>query len=417
MTTCEIVTIGDEILIGQIVDTNSAYIGEKFNEIGVPIIRITSIKDDAEDINKQLSESLQRSDIVIVTGGLGPTKDDITKHTLSKMFNSPLVRDIATFEHVRAITESRGYEFNESNQAQANVPECAKVIKNFHGTAPGMMFERNGHLLFSLPGVPFEMKELLVDVMKIIKTRFELKAVVHKTMLSFGMPESMLSETICDWECALPKFLHLAYLPNPNGIRLRLSAYDVEKTIAEKEINAQFEKLNNIIPQYLLGEYPTSLEESVAQLLKVNCATLSISESCTGGEIASRITAMSGASDFFKGGVVSYANEVKVNVLGVNPTDIERYGAVSESVVSQMAVGVKNLMKTDYAIATSGIAGPNGGSDEKPVGTVWFAVAHKEGVMTQKMVFGKLRQPNIDRASSHALYMLRQLILNKKISN
>lgn len=414
MTSCEIVTIGDEILIGQIVDTNSAYIGQRFNEIGVQIACITSIKDDIDDINNQLRLSLQRSDIVIVTGGLGPTKDDITKQVLSTIFDSPLVRDEVTFAHVKAMVEGRGFEFNLSNQSQANVPACAQVIKNENGTAPGMMFEREGHLMFCLPGVPFEMEALLVDVLEIVKSHFKLKAVVHRTLLSFGLPESVLSETISGWEDGLPDFLHLAYLPNPKGIRLRLSAYDVDRKEAEAEIDRQFEELKNIIPTSILGEYPTSIEGALADMLVKRGSTLSLAESCTGGEIARRITSMAGSSRFFKGSVVSYANEVKVQVIGVNQFDLDSYGAVSESVVSQMALGVQSLMGSDYAIATSGIAGPDGGSEEKPVGTVWFAVAYPGGVETAKMTFGKLRQPNIDRAASHALNMLRLRLLSHK---
>lgn len=413
MTCCEIVTIGDEILIGQIVDTNSAYIGQRFNEIGVPVVCITSIKDDASDINNQLRLSLQRSDIVLVTGGLGPTKDDITKQVLSTIFDSPLVRDEDTFAHVKAMVEGRGFEFNMSNQAQADVPACAQVIKNENGTAPGMMFERDGHLMFCLPGVPFEMEALLADVLEIVKSHFKLKAVVHKTLLSFGLPESVLSETISGWEDGLPDFLHLAYLPNPKGIRLRLSAYDVERKEAEAEIDRQFGELKKIIPTSILGEYPTSIECAIADILVKRGATLSLAESCTGGEIAHRITSMAGASRFFKGSVVSYANEVKVQVIGVSQSDLDSYGAVSEPIVRQMALGVQSLMGSDYAIATSGIAGPDGGSEEKPVGMVWFAVAYPGGIETAKMTFGKLRQPNIDRAASHALNMLRLRLLNQ----
>lgn len=413
MIKAEIITIGDEILIGQIVDTNSAYIGQKFNEIGVPIVKITSIQDNADEIEEQLTISLQRSDIVIVTGGLGPTKDDITKHTIARMFKSPLVRDNDTFEHVKAMVESRGFEFNTSNQSQADVPICATVIKNHHGSAPGMMFNQNGHLMFCLPGVPYEMENLLEDVLKIVKTSFKLNSVVHETVLSFGLPESVLSETISSWEDALPKHLHLAYLPNPKGIRLRLSAYDIESESAKNEIQKQFKLLQHIIPTNILGKFPTSLEEAVGKLLIQNSATLSMAESCTGGEISRRITSIAGCSAFFKGSVVSYANEVKLDVIGVNALELDNCGAVSEAVVRQMAIGVKQLMKTDYSIATSGIAGPDGGSEHKPVGTVWFAIAHPEGVETAKVQFGKLRIPNIERAASHALNMLRLILLNK----
>lgn len=414
MATCEIVTIGDEILIGQIVDTNSAYICNRFNEIGVAISDITSIGDVDKQIELQLNISLQRSDIVIVTGGLGPTKDDITKKTLAKIFNSPLVRDQPTYEHVKALVGMRGFDFNLSNQSQADVPECATVIKNSNGTAPGMLFEADGHCLFSLPGVPFEMEALLEDVIEVIKNRFQLASIVHKTVLSYGMAESVLSETIAPWEDALPDSLHLAYLPNAKGIRLRLSAYDVDRDWAEKQMVKQFDALKNIISENILGYMPTSLEEVVAKMLVDRSQTVAVAESCTGGAIAARITSLSGSSEYFLGSVTSYADEVKVKVLGVNRCDLDKYGAVSEAVVSQMASGVRKLMGAHYAIATSGIAGPGGGSDQKPVGTVWFAVAHKGGVQTMKMAFGKLRQPNIDRATAHALNMLRLTLLQSQ---
>jgi len=420
MIKAEIITIGDEILIGQIVDTNSAWLGDQFSKAGIPIASITSIGDDREQIRHAILDAMKRSQAVVITGGLGPTKDDITKHTLAEIFDMPLVRDQATYEHIRGMLTTRGVDFNDSNRGQADVPQGARVLKNNNGTAPGMMFEKERSLLFSLPGVPFEMKALVEEqVLPIIKEHFDLHSVVHRTAMTFGMAESVLSETIAPWEDALPSYLKLAYLPNPRAIRLRLSAYDVDRDSATKEIEAQFEKLQKIIKPFFLGYEPTTVESALAEILTQRGQTLSVAESCTGGTVAARITSLAGASLYFRGGVVSYDNDIKADIIGVDPEDIERYGAVSQQVVEQMACGVRKLIGTDFSIATSGIAGPDGGTPDKPVGTVWMAISWEGGVYSRKMLFGKLRVENILRASSHALNILRLHLLgyNESLQN
>lgn len=413
----EIITIGDEILIGQIVDTNSAWIATRFAENGITIGRIVSVSDTADEIQQAMSSALSRVDIVIMTGGLGPTKDDITKPTIARFFGMKLVRDQATYEYVRDMMAARGVEFNQSNQSQAMVPDGCTVLHNRNGSAPGMLLRQGNKMLFSLAGVPFEMKSLVDEqVLPIIRSEFKLQAMVHRTVITFGMAESVLSETIEPWELALPEYLHLAYLPNPRGIRLRLSAYDVEQSVATAEIERQFIALRQIIAPYYLGYEPSSVEDSLAQVLVERGETLALAESCTGGLISSRITMLEGASKYYLGGVTSYSNSVKETVLGVAAADLEQYGAVSQQVVEQMAFGVRRLMKSDYAIATSGVAGSTGGTAEKPVGTVWIAIAWDGGVESRLMRFGTVRDQNIERAATHALNMLRLHILGRDSS-
>lgn len=413
----EIITIGDEILIGQIVDTNSAWIAQRFAENGISIGRIVSVSDSADEIENAMRSALSRVDVVVMTGGLGPTKDDITKQTIARFFSTKLVRDEATYEYVKQMMALRGVEFNLSNQSQALVPDGCTVLKNRNGSAPGMLIRHDGKLLFSLAGVPFEMKALIEEhVLPIIRSEFKLQSMVHRTVITFGMAESVLSETIEAWELALPKYLHLAYLPNPRGIRLRLSAYDVDEMVASKEIERQFTELRKIISPYYLGYEPASVESSLAQLLVERGQTLAVAESCTGGLISSRITMLEGASRYYLGGVTSYSNELKNKVLNVNGSDLAQYGAVSQQVAEQMATGVRHLMGADCAIATTGVAGSTGGTAEKPVGTVWIAIAWDGGVESRLMRFGELRDQNIERSATHALNMLRLHILGNDSS-
>ncbi|WP_294601268.1 competence/damage-inducible protein A [uncultured Rikenella sp.] len=424
MVSIELITVGDELLIGQVVDTNSAWIGRELGNIGAQVDRIVSVHDTANDITEAVRTALERADAVIMTGGLGPTRDDITKRTLAELFSGGrMVRDEAVFEHVRRMTAERGIVFNELNQAQADVPEGCTALPNRLGTAPGMLFVHNAgereRLLFSLPGVPFEMKALVEEqVIPQIRRHFDLRAVVHRTMMTFGLAESALAATIAPWEEALPEWLHLAYLPNPRGIRLRLSAYDVEPQAARAEIEARFRALDEYIAPYLLGYEPASVESAVAKLLTERGATLAVAESCTGGSISARITALAGASDYYLGGVTSYSNAAKTAMLGVSAADIERHGAVSETVARQMAEGALRRFGADFAVSTTGVAGPGGGTPEKPVGTVWMGLAWREpgsetGVQTfaRLMRFGELREQNIERAATHALNMLRLHLL------
>lgn len=409
MIKATIITIGDEILIGQIVDTNSVSIAKQLNAAGITVAERLSVGDDAARIEESLRHALAQSQVVILTGGLGPTKDDITKFTLARIFSARMVEDKAVAEHVRTMLARRGIEFNDLNRSQALVPDTCTVLPNRHGTAPGMWFETaEGGVVVSLPGVPFEMEHLMQDeVMPRLKHHFSLHANIHRTMITAGLAESMLAARIADWENALPKGIKLAYLPSPNVVRLRLSAYDVEDADAtRKTIDNLFDRLYDIIPQYIVGFEDASVQALVHKLLTERGLTLATAESCTGGAIASRFTAMAGASAYFLLGAVTYSNEAKRDVLGVNYDDIMRFGAVSETVARQMAEGARRVSGADYAVATTGIAGPTGGTAEKPVGTVWFAVATPTRTVSMMRDSGTDRGQVINRASAYAISML-----------
>ena len=402
-----IVTIGDEILIGQILDTNTRYISQALNRIGIVVHQQVSIGDTAQQITTTLDQALSTTDLTIITGGLGPTKDDITKHTLTAYFNSELVYNQEVGDFVSQLLARRGIAFTELNRGQAMVPKCCTVLHNAHGTAPGMMFERDGKIVISLPGVPFEMRHLIDDkVIPMLAERFTLKSIIHRTMITSGIPESLLAERIAAWEDALPEMLHLAYLPAPNIVRLRLSAYQVEGQSVGKIIDQQFELLRQIIPQAVVGFEDASVEQLLHNALIERGEKLSVAESCTGGNIASKSTAMAGASAYFMAGVVSYSNDAKSDILGVNPELIATYGAVSEQVAIAMAEGVKRVGKSDYGIATTGIAGPSGGSAEKPVGTVWFGISTPNRTFAVMKNCGTDRGQIIERATAHAIRLL-----------
>ncbi len=402
-----IITIGDEILIGQILDTNSRYISRALNAHGIVVAERTSIGDNRTQIVETLDRALAQSEVVIITGGLGPTKDDITKHTLCDYFHSTLRYDEVEAEHIRTMLEARNIAFNELNRGQAMVPECCIVLHNAHGTAPGMWFEQNDRVVISLPGVPFEMQHLIDEmVIPHLKARFELREIVHRTMITFGIAESILAERIAAWEESLPNYIHLAYLPAPNVVRLRLSAYEVEGKEVREEIDALFEKLREIIPNNIAGFEEASVEELVHNILIQRGQTLAVAESCTGGAIASKFTAQAGASAYFLCGVVSYSNESKNKVLGVEMSDIAQYGAVSEQVAIAMAKGVMGVSGANFAISTTGIAGPTGGSAEKPVGTVWIGIATPERCFAVRKNCGTDRSQIISRATAYAIAML-----------
>lgn len=412
----EIITIGDEILIGQIVDTNSAWLGQHLNDMGIKVVQITSVQDDKQAIMESFDNAFRRADLVLVTGGLGPTKDDLTKFTLAEYFHSPLVRHQPTYDFLKEMMVARNMNFNELNQAQANVPECCTVLPNQNGTAPAMWFERDGKVLVSMPGVPFEMKRIVTEeLFPRLRTHFKFESIVHKTAITYGIPESELALRIAPWENALPAYLKLAYLPNANNIRLRLSAYEVDHDRGLAEIDEQFEMLRNLIPGNFLGFEEATVDSVVAELLTARNETVSVAESCTGGTISARFTAMAGASAYLAGGVVAYSNSVKTAVLGVNTEDLALHGAVSREVAVQMAEGVRRVTGSTYGLSTTGIAGPDGGSETKPVGTVWMAVATPEGTYAEKRVFGKLRGQNIQRASSHTVNMLRKYLTGQPI--
>lgn len=418
MNQASICTIGDEILIGQVVDTNSSHISQALNSLGIKVSRMVSIGDDHDSIISFLDEELAGNDIVIVTGGLGPTKDDITKKALADLSGAGSYKTYERqLEIIRRILSSRGIEALDINLAQAAVPDTCEVIPNKLGTAPVMVFrfpeERYGHnaTLYSLPGVPFEAIGALPDVVNDIKEHYSISDIFHKTVMTFGIPESVLAKTIEDWEDALPEDMHLAYLPNPiTGVRLRLSIYGGTRETEETRINEELAKLKPILGESLYSEQDDTLQECIGRMLAGSGKTLSAAESCTGGTISALMTSVPGSSEYYLGSVTSYANSVKTNILGVDPKIIERYGAVSSECVSQMAEGVRRLTGSDFSVATSGIAGPGGGSDEKPVGLVWIGVSSAEGTETYKMVFKGDRKRNIERFASSSLDTLRKKI-------
>lgn len=409
MLTASVCTIGDEILIGQIVDTNSAYISKELNSIGIKVNFMLSVPDEEEQIVNYLNLSLSRSDIVIVTGGLGPTKDDITKNALATLSGSSrLVYNEDQLTIIRSICLKRGIELSDLNRDQSLVPEQCEVLTNSMGTAPGILLRKDGKLLFSLPGVPYEMANLMKKVTgEIIKTK-DIEDIYHKTVITFGIPESSLAKKIAVWEDNLPIDIKLAYLPDPlTGVKLRLSKYGGNINDSKKAIEAHFATLKEILGNAVYGEDNQTLESVVFSFLKSKSATLSTAESCTGGKIASMITSVPGSSSVFAGGIIAYSNEVKIKTLGVNPAILSESGAVSEECVRAMAQGARKIFNTTYAVATSGIAGPDGGSEEKPAGTVWIAVAGPDFLVAKKAIFGGDRLRNIDRFSSETLNFLR----------
>lgn len=421
MTTASICTIGDEILIGQIVDTNSSHISKSLNSLGVKVNRMLSIGDDHDTIVNALAGELKDNDIVIVTGGLGPTKDDITKAALACLAGSSEYKtDERQLEIIRKILSSRGLDILDINIAQASVPETCEVIPNRLGTAPIMVFrfpeERFGHkaTLYSLPGVPFEALGALPEVMEDIRIHNSLSDIYHHTVMTYGIAESALAKLIEEWEDALPSDMHLAYLPNAlTGVRLRLSIYGGIKDEEEARIEAELAKLKPILGNALYSFQEDTLEGCIGRMLTETGKTLSAAESCTGGTISSLLTSVPGSSAYYLGSVTSYANEIKMNVLGVAEEIIAKYGAVSSECVAAMAEGVRRLTGSDYSVATSGIAGPGGGSEEKPVGLVWIGVSSEEGTETYKMVFRNDRKRNIERFASSALNKLREKLVNE----
>ena len=418
MTTASICTIGDEILIGQVVDTNSSHISRALNSLGIKVTRMLSIGDEHDTIIEGLEGELKRNDIVIVTGGLGPTKDDITKQALAELSGAQSYRtDERQLEIIHRILSSRGLDVLDINKAQASVPDTCEVLPNRLGTAPNMVFrfpeERFGHVatLYSLPGVPFEALGALEDVSEDIRKHYQISDIYHKTVMTFGIAESALSKMLDEWEDALPSDMHLAYLPDAlTGVRLRLSIYGGAKEEQEAAIDREIVKLRAILGDAIYSDRDDRLETCIGRMLAEKGKTVSAAESCTGGMISSLFTSIPGSSEYYLGSVTSYANSVKSGVLGVDPSIIEEHGAVSEECVRAMAEGVRRITGSDYSVATSGIAGPGGGSDEKPVGLVWIAVSSQMGTETFKMVFKGDRKRNIDRFAANALNLLRKKV-------
>ncbi len=408
----EIITIGDEILIGQIIDTNSAWMAQRLNEIGVDVVQITLISDTPEAIDHALDEARTRAQLILITGGLGPTNDDLTKLTLGKYFNSPATFRDEVFEDIAKLFREKGREITELNRQQAEVPEAAKVIRNGEGTAPGMWLDRGEYVVVSMPGVPYEMKAMFEhSVLPWTTERFKTPEIVHRTILTVGLPESILAAKLEDWEGNLPKEIKPAYLPNAGRARLRLSARGEDREVLSATIDEQVQKLHEIIGKYIYGEGNQTLEEVVGIELRKRGMSVATAESCTGGAIAAALTSIPGSSDYVMGGIIAYSNEVKVNQLEVPENDLLAHGAVSESVIQAMAQGARKKFKADFAVATSGIAGPDGGSDEKPIGTVWIAVAGPQRTWSKKYLFGTKRKLNVHLSVNAALAALRREIL------
>ena len=411
----EIITIGDEILIGQIIDTNSAWMGEQFNLNGIEIYQITSVHDDHDHIIRAIKSAEENADLVVITGGLGPTKDDITKHTLCEYFDTKLVFHEPTLKTIYERFKHRGIDMNKLNRDQAMLPESCEILYNKMGTAPGMWFEKNDTIFVSMPGVPFEMKYLVeFEVLPRLRKTGRTKAIFHKTVLTQGVPESMLAERIAHWEDVLPTHIKLAYLPNPMAVRLRLSALGDNVEVLRSDVEREIEKLQKIIPEAIFGYDTETLSEVIGRELVKQNKKLAVAESCTGGYISHLITSVSGSSEYYNGSVTSYSNEMKKQLLGVSHDNLEKYGAVSEQVAHEMVEGVKRVMKADYALATTGIAGPTGGTEEKPVGTVWIAVSGPEKTVVKKYTFvGDQRDRNIVRAGQSALQLMRRMVLGE----
>ncbi len=414
MTEASIITIGDELLIGQVIDTNSAWMAQQLNKAGIRVCRRVAVGDVWDEIWNALDEETKHADIILITGGLGPTADDITKPLLCKYFNGKLVTDEKALANVKYLFETVFRRpITDRNIKQAEVPDTCTVIQNKRGSAPGMWFEKNGKVFMSMPGVPHEMKGMITDdVIPILIKQFSFPHIAHRTLLTFGIGESMLADMIIDFEEALPSHIKLAYLPNYGMVRLRLTSTGFNKDETDKEVDDLFVTLQSLVKEYIVTNEDEPMQDVVAKLLSERKKTVSTAESCTGGYIASLITAKTGASNYYDGSVVSYSYKAKEDLLGVDKNTLETLGAVSEEIVIQMAKGALKNIGTDYTIAVSGIMGPGGGTDDKPVGTVWVAVGNTKNIITHKFNFRFDRERNITLTAMNALNLLRKFILS-----
>lgn len=411
----EIITIGDEILIGQIIDSNSAFIAKELNKIGVSVYQISSVQDDRQHILNALEAANYRSQVVVITGGLGPTKDDITKHTLCEFFQDTLVENPEVLAHIEHLfAKYISTPISDLNRQQALVPSTATVLHNEFGTAPGIWMQKNGTAFVSLPGVPFEMKGLMKNaVLPKIQKQYKRPHIVHKTIMTYGLGESAIANKIENWENNLPKEIKLAYLPNLGRVRLRLSAKGPEKGLLQKAIDDEVEKLHPLIGDIIYGEEEDeSIEAGIGKLLTQKGMSLSTAESFTGGKIARQITAIPGASQYFKGSVVSYATETKIQLLGIDPGLIERHSVVSEEVAMAMAKHVKRIIDSDFSIATTGNAGPSKGDSDVEVGTAFIAISTPERTFAQKFTLGNHRERIVQKGVNKAFELLQKEILN-----
>lgn len=408
----ELITIGDEILIGQIIDSNSAWMATELNKIGIKVKQITSVSDDAEHILEALKNAEERADIILITGGLGPTKDDITKKTMAQYFKSKsFVLHEPTLEVVNDIFKRYKAPLLEVNMQQALVPDNCEVLLNDQGTAPSMLFRKDKKIFISMPGVPYEMMNLMTSkVIPLIKEEFNLPAVYHQTILTAGVGESFLAEKLADIEDSLPDYIKLAYLPKLGSVRLRLSTKEHATDEIKSEVQAYISKIIDIIPEYWIAKEDIPIEKAILNLMEANKLTLSVAESCTGGFISQLITQHPGCSSVFTGGGIVYSYELKTKLLGVKKETLEKFGAVSEETITEMVLGALTNFNSDYAIAVSGIAGPDGGMPDKPVGTVWIGVGNREKTIVKKFNFGNKRLQNIERSSIAALNLLFRLL-------
>ncbi len=406
-----IISIGNELLSGYD-NTNASWLSQKLNETGISVIKILTVPDSKNDIFDAIDASLIQSDIILMTGGLGPTKDDITKGVLCKYFNCGLKICESSYKNVEKIFKDRGLSVSSLNKKQAEVPELANTIPNLSGTAPGLWFDIEERTLVAMPGVPFEMKLMFESfVIPKLKDKYTLPYIISKTILIQGIGESALSELIAPWEKSIPHDIKLAYLPSPGIVKLRLTALDIQKDFLENTINNLTSQLQQLIPEYIYGYDNQNLEDIIASLLIKKNASVSIAESCTGGYLSHLITSCPGSSEYFKGSVIAYSNQIKTNILKIKSSIIDIHGAVSEETVREMAVKVKKLFNTTYSIAVTGIAGPSGGTPQKPVGTVWIAVASPEAIISKIFLFGENRNLNIKKSSITALNLLRKLLI------
>lgn len=413
MPDISIITIGDELLIGQVIDTNSAWMAQELNKEGFNVIRRVAIADDKQSILTALNEEEKHATIILITGGLGPTSDDITKPTLCQYFNGRMKVNDEALENVKYLFESVFKKpVTPINLKQAEVPDCCRVLQNKRGTAPGMLFEKNNAVFISLPGVPYEMQGLmLAEVIPFLKERFTAAQIIHKTLLTVGIGESALAEKIKDFESALPESIKLAYLPSYGMVRLRLTTKAEFHEKIRQDMDFAFEELKKLTAEYLVTPNDLQMQEVVAEILTLQNKTLATAESCTGGYIAHLLTSIPGSSKFFNGSVVSYTNQAKEKLLQVQSSTIQQFGAVSENTVKEMLLGALKQLDSNYAIAVSGIMGPDGGTDEKPVGTVWVAVGNSQKIITQKFHFRFNRLQNIHLTALNALNLLRKFLL------
>ncbi len=411
----EIITIGDELLIGQVVDTNSAFLGQQLTFNGIRVVQKTAVSDSPDHIKEALTEAQKRADIILLTGGLGPTKDDLTKQTLASYFGMKMRFDETVLKHITELFAKFGREVTPTNRTQCEIPEGCIPVYNANGTAPGMWFEREGKIIVSMPGVPYEMKSMFTDsVLPKLREKFSLPAIYHRTVMTQGIGESWLSDTLEEWEASVRKLnIGLAYLPSPGQVRLRLTAHGGDRDELQKKVDAKIAELPALIGKYIFATEDTSIQEIVGKILTERKQTVVTAESCTGGYISHLITSVAGSSAYYIGSTLTYAYEAKESLLGIPMELMNKVGAVSEEVAIMMAENVRKKLGADFAISTTGIAGPGGGTTEKPVGTVWIAVASKDGVEAKVFQFGDNRERNIQRSGQTALMMLYKVLSEK----